>query len=147
MANASPNARFVSVVDGSTENVCGIVVCRDIPIGKSTQQVRLQGVGRKPFDAVVQLGPHVAGRVFLRNGVPYTYLWLSDDLPTAGILKIHVPGGKLARVHYNDGRTDESSDGLLRVTLDPTWQHTAPFVSGLTPAALTANATFEPTVP
>jgi hypothetical protein len=81
--------------------------------------------------------------MFVRNEVPYVYLWLVDGSPK-GVLKIRVPAGRRASVHNNDGRTDESSGGELTVVLDGAWQHTSPLVTGITAAEMQGWATFEP---
>ena len=144
MIESSPNARWIPIMDGSTGNLHGIIVCRDISVGKTTLHVKLQGIGRQPFEPAFRLGQYVAGRCFLRNGTPHAYLWLSEEKLMSGILRIHTPAGKKVRLHYNDGRVETSANGLLNVMLDPTWQHTSPLVTGLTPSELTTGATFEP---
>ena len=92
----------------------------------------------------MQIGPHVFGRVFLRNTVPCVYLWLAEAGTPNGVLKIRVPAGRRASMHDNDGRTEESSGGELTVVLDRAWQRESPLVIGLTAAELQTLATFEP---
>ena len=92
----------------------------------------------------VQIGPDVLGRMFMRNGVPYVYLWRAAAGTPNGILKIRLPAGRRASVHNNDGHTEESTGGELTVVLDGAWQHTSPLVTGLSAAEIQTFATFEP---
>jgi hypothetical protein len=140
----SDKARFVPIVDGSTENLCGLVVCENISPGKSTRTVRLQGERREPVDPAVRVGQHVAGRMFLRNGIPYVYLWRIAEGSPEGVLGIKVPAGRNVTVHYNDGKTERAERGVLRVKLDRTWPTESPLVMSLTPNELASLATFEP---
>jgi hypothetical protein len=144
VAGSSSNVRFIPVVDGSTDNLHAVIVCHDVGEGTTVANVELHGTTRQPLEPILHLGPHVVGRIFMRNAVPYAYLWLADNGVTAGTLKIRIPTGKSGRLHYNDGREEESAAGLLTVTLDQSWQHAAPLLSGLTASELAENATFEP---
>jgi hypothetical protein len=143
-AKTSDHARFVTIVDGSTENLHGLVVCENVVPGKSVRSVRLQGTPREPVEPTLQIGRQVAGRMFLRNGVPYVYLWrVGKDAPD-GVLTIRVPVGRKAAVHYNNGKINETAGGVLTVKFDRTWFTESPMITGLTQKELTSTATFEP---
>ena len=144
VAETSEKARFITIVDGSTENLCGVVVCESIVPGKSIRTVRLQGAPHEPVDPTVRVGQHVAGRMFLRNGVPYVYLWRVAEKAPEGVLHIRVPGGRRVTVHYNDGKIEQAEGGALAVKLDRTWATESPLVMGLTQKELASMATFEP---
>jgi hypothetical protein len=141
---ASDHTRFIAIVDGSTENLHGLVVCESITPGKSVRNVNLQGASRKSIDPTLQIGPHVAGRMFLRNGVPYVYLWRVAKDATDGILKISVPADRKATVHYNNGKIEKAESGVLTVRFDQTWFTESPMIAGLTQDELASMATFEP---
>ena len=140
----SDHARFVGIVDGSTENLHGLVVCENVLPGKSVRKVCLQGASREPVVPTLHIGRHVAGRMFLRNGVPSVYLWrVAEDAPD-GTLTISVPAGRKAAVHYNNGKIDEVEGGVLTVRFDRTWFTESPMITGLTQKELASMATFEP---
>lgn len=122
MVETSEKAHFVTIVDGSTENLCGLIVCEDVLPGKNSRTVRLQGKRREPVDPAVRVGQHVAGRMFQRSGIPYVYLWRVAESSPEGVLGIKVPTGRNVTVHYNDGMTERAEGGVLRVKLDCTGQ-------------------------
>jgi len=138
------NVRFVPMVDGSTGNLHAAVVGERVSPGITVWWVHLRGTPRTPLDPAVQIGQHVRGRMFLRDATPFVYLWLADQSAPAGRLKVQVPTGRKAAVHYNDGKRDEASGGLLTVVLDREWQHESPFIAGLTAEELQSSAQFEP---
>jgi len=144
VAETSKEARFITIVDGSTENLCGVVVYENVVPGRSIRTVRLQGAPREPVDPTVRVGQHVAGRMFLRNGVPYVYLWRVAEKAPEGVLNIRVPGGRRVAVHYNDGKIEQAAGNVLAVKLDRTWATESPLVMGLTQKELASMATFEP---
>jgi hypothetical protein len=140
---ATPAARCIPMVDGSTGNAHAVVVCDGVPRGVSTWTVELQGRARKPLCPDVEIGGQVRGRMFLRHGVPCVYLWLAEPGTPSGLLKIQLPAGRKATVRDNDGRTRDAADGQLTVTLDRAWQHESPLVTGLSAAEIAARARFE----
>ncbi len=144
VVDISDNARYIAVVDGSTENAQGIVVCKGVPTGNTVYKVRLEGASRKPLEPHFHIGTHVQGRTFVRNGVPQVYIWLAEKNPQPGTLTVRVPAGKKIRLHYNDGRMEESAGGVLAATLDKQWQHESPSLVGLTVEELLSWAEFTP---
>src|SRR5690606_35783624 len=66
------NTAWISVIDGVTGNLHGIVVCDHLPAGDSTRTVRLQGPPRAPRNANFSLGDALCGRTIHRMGTPYT---------------------------------------------------------------------------
>jgi len=147
IAKTSENARFISIVDGSTGNLHGLDVCKNIVPGKNMYNVILQGSAREPVDPVLHIGRHVAGRLFLRNSIPHVYLWLSAKDSPEGVLKITVPQGRKVSVHYNSGKVEESQGGVLLVKLDRNWTTESPMITGLTNQELAASSVFEPAMP
>ncbi|MEN6368005.1 MAG: hypothetical protein ABFC88_14465 [Thermoguttaceae bacterium] len=143
VAKTSESTRFVPIVDGSTENLHGLVVCKDISPGKTTRFVEIRGASRGPVDPTLRIGDHVAGRMFLRNGVPYVYLWLVARDSTRGTLKIDTPKGRNITVHYNNGKTQAARNGTLIVKFDQSWSTESPLVMGMTSAELARSAKFE----
>ncbi|MEN6406583.1 MAG: hypothetical protein ABFC77_08940, partial [Thermoguttaceae bacterium] len=143
VTKTSDKARFVPIVDGSTENLHGLVVCKNISPGKTTRFIPIQGVSRDPIDPTLQIGAQVAGRMFLRNGVPCVYVWLATKDATRGSLKINMPKGKKVTVHYNNGKIREARNGELTVNFDRTWSTESPLITGLTSAELAKSAKFE----
>lgn len=141
---ASAGARYITTVDGSTGNTHGVVVCEAVPQGRSTWTVRLQGQPRQTLNPCVQIGPHVRGRMFLRDGVGHIYLWLAETSTSSGVLTIRVPPGRNVSIHNNDGQTQEPVGGQLTVVLDRDWRHESPLVIGLTAEELQSLAAFEP---
>jgi hypothetical protein len=143
VVKTSGGTRFVPIVDGSTENLHGLVVCKDVLPGKTVRKVQIQGVSRKPINPTLQIGSQVAGRMFLRNGVPYVYLWLvARDLPR-GTLKIDTPKGRNVTVHYNNGKTQTAKNGALTVKFDQSWSTESPLIMGMTSDELARSAKFE----
>jgi hypothetical protein len=143
----SRHARYVRVVDGTTGNLNGVLVCNQVPSGRSVWTVKLQGKARTPFVAEIHIGTQVSGKYFPRANGPSAYLWLTDKEGADGVLTIPVPAGRTVTVHYNDGRTEETVGGALQVKLDHTWQHESPMITGLTPAEIQAEAQFQPIDP
>jgi hypothetical protein len=47
-------------------------------------------------------------------------------------------------VHYNDDGTGQTTGGSLHVSLDRTWQHASPMVTGLSPKEIMMGAAFKP---
>ena len=111
--DVSPNTRFVRVVDGSTENLHGIVVCQQVPSGKSIRTVRLTGAPRQTLDPAVRIGQHVRGRIFLRAGQPQAYLWLAEAESPTGVLKVRVPEGRTVSAHDNAGHSQSTTAARL----------------------------------
>jgi hypothetical protein len=140
----SADARFIPVLDGSTGNVHGVVICSNVPVGTSTWTVRLKGRPRKTINPNLSVQGYVTGRMFMHQEVPRVYLWLAEPTTPNGVLKIMLPAGRKANVHYNDGRIEEDTNGTLQITLDRTWQRESPLVTGLTALELQTLATFEP---
>ena len=140
----SRHARFVRVVDGTTGNLNGVLVCNQVPAGRSVWTVKLQGEPRAQLVAGIQLGKEVSGRYFPRQNGPSAYLWLTDEKGVAGVLAIQVPAGRLATLHYNDGQREQTVGGVLQVKLDHTWQHQSPMITGLTTKEIQAGAQFQP---
>jgi hypothetical protein len=140
----SSNARYLRVVDGSTGNTDGLVVCSNVPQGRSVWTLHLKGQPRTPLNPDVEIGAQVRGRMFLRNEVPHVYLWRADSKTASGILQIHVPAGHEVSVHYNDGKTERSRGGELTLQLDDDWRHESPLVIGLTASELQTLAHFVP---
>jgi hypothetical protein len=140
---ASRNARYLTVVDGSTGNTHGLLVCSNVPKGRSLWVVHLKGQPRQPINPQVKIGAHVRGRMFLREGVPHTYLWLAEALTPSGMLKIRIPEGRVATVHYNDGKTEQGSGGELSVLLDRDWRRQSPLVTGLSAEEIMRGASFK----
>ena len=132
VAETSGDTRFVTIVNGSTENLHGLIVCEHVLPGKTSRKVRLQGASRASVDPTLPIGQHVVGRMFLRNGVPYAYVWrIAEDGPE-GVLKISVPAGRRVAVHYNDGKVEKAEGSVLAVRLDRTWATESPLIMGLT---------------
>ena len=141
---SSRHTRFVRVVDGTTGNLNGVLVCDQVPSGRSVWTVQLQGEQRAPIDAAIHIGDKVSGRFFPRANGPSAYVWLSDKQMADGVLTIPVPAGRQATVHYNDGQTEQTTGGSLRVKLNHTWQHQSPMITGLTVAEIQAGAYSQP---
>lgn len=144
VAEASPHARFVRVVDGSTGNVHGVVVCNQVPKGRNTWTLRLRGQSRTPLEPTFRIGDNVRGRSFQRASGTTAYVWLEPSSKQTGTLVLRVPPGRQASVHTNDGHLEPSRDGVLRITLDHAWQHQSPMIAGLTAAEIQAGAAFQP---
>ncbi len=145
VAEASEGARFVKVVDGSTGNLHGVLVCDHVTKGSHTWTLRLRGEVCAPVEPEFRVGDDVRGRSFQRaSGATTTYVWLENASRRTGTLTVRVPAGRQAGVHYNDGLLEEARDGVLRITLDRSWQHESPMITGLTAAEIRADAEFQP---
>ncbi len=141
---SSRHARFARVVDGTTGNLHGVLVCDQVPRGRSVWTVNLYGEGREPFVADIHVGDQVRGRYFPRANGPSAYVWLADEHCAGGVLELHVPAGRTVTVHYNNGHTEQTIGGSLPVKLDRTWQHESPMITGLTTAEIQNGAQFQP---
>jgi len=141
---ASPDTRYLSVVDGSTGNPHALVVCDNLPMGTSTRTVRVQGPSLEIIEPNLKIGEHICGRMFLRNFGPQIYLWKAENKTPNGALKINLPARREASVQYNDGRVVKSVNGKLTVEFDQTWQKTSPRILGLSALELQAFSVFEP---
>jgi hypothetical protein len=142
---ASAHARYVRVVDGSTGNLHGVLVCSKVPAGRSVWTVKFEGELRTPLMAEIHIGTQVSGRFFPRANGPSAYVWLTDAHVGSGVLTIQVPDGRAVTLHYNDGQTEQTVGGTLLVKLNRTWQHQSPMIIGLTAAEIQAEAQFQPT--
>lgn len=139
----SEGVRFVPIVDGSSGNSHGLLVGENIGPGKIRWKVVLQGLGQKVRETQIAIGNDVKGRLFYRGDAPRAYLWLCGE--HVGSLSIPVPAGRTVSVHYNDGSTEISRDGMIRITLDKAWLHQSPLVYGLDAAELSLGSfTAEP---
>ena len=142
--STSPNARFIFVVDGSTGNTHGLVVCNAIPQGRSTWTLHLQGQPREPVMPAVQIGPYVLG--------PHVYAqWSSVCLSLAGRdghsqRYSEDPASRWSHSERSQqrwphrGKQRRRADGGARRCR----QHTSPLVTGLSAAEIQTFATFEP---
>jgi hypothetical protein len=138
-------ARFVPVVDGSTDNLHGVLVCGHVRKGSHAWTFRLRGEPRQPVEPGFRVGDEVRGRCFYRASGPTAYVWLADGCARrVGTLAIRVPEGRPVKAYYNDGQVVQPKDGLLRIMLGQGWQYEAPMVSGLTAAEIQAAADFQP---
>ena len=120
----------MSVTDGNTGNLNGLVICENVPTGKTVKRVKLAGRPRDPECMDFRVGDLVSGRVFVRDGVPQAYLWRNDGVQKV-TLELPVPQGEDIRALYVDGsivRPDENN--MLRIVLDEDWAHESPLVSG-----------------
>jgi hypothetical protein len=133
------NARFLPIVDGSTGNLHGVAVCREVKAGRNEWIFELKGEARPFEDPQIVLGDSVLGRMFLRNSVPHAYLWLAEGAAPAR-LTITAPSNRKVQVHYNDGTTEETTGGTLSVRLSGDWPTKSPMVIGLTNQELRDNA-------
>lgn len=139
----STNTRWISVIDGVTGNLHGIVVCSHLPAGVSTRIVWLQGTLRAPRNANFRLGDALRGRTIYRMGTPYTYLWRADGIPP-GQLTLSVPVNRDVVVHYNDGQTVRPDErGQLSIRFTDDWMFEVPLVNGLTLEDLQILAAYE----
>lgn len=139
----SEGARFVPVVDGSTGNLHGIIVCDRVTAGTHTWTIRLRGKASAPVKPAFHIGSNVAGRSFLRaSGETTAYVWLDGPGAPDGILTVTVAAGRAASVKYNDGTTAAAEEGVLRVRLDRDWRHESPMITGLTAAEIAARGVF-----
>lgn len=137
------NTRWISVIDGVTGNLHGIVVCSHLPAGVSTRIVWLQGTLRAPRNANFRLGDALRGRTIYRMGTPYTYLWRADGIPP-GQLTLSVPVNRDVVVHYNDGQTVRPDErGQLSIRFTDDWMFEVPLVNGLTLEDLQILAAYE----
>jgi hypothetical protein len=144
-AKLSSRARYVRMVDGTTGNLNGVLVCDQVPKGRSTWTMELPGAHRAPFVADIQIGSQVRGRYFPRANGPSAYLWLADNHSAGGVLTLRIPAGRIVTLHYNDGQTEQTVGGTLAIKLDGTWQHVAPMITGLSPDELVeARVMFKP---
>jgi len=141
----SAHARYVRVVDGSTGNLHGVLVCSKVPTGRSVWTVKFKGELRTPVIAEIHIGNQVSGRFFPRANGPSAYVWLTDTNAVGGVLTVQVPDGRAATLHYNNGQTEQTVGGALQVKLDHTWQHQSPLITGLTTAEIQTEAQFQPT--
>ena len=144
VAEPAKGARFVRVVDGSTGNLHGVLICERVPKGSRSWTVRLRGQPQPPVEPNFRIGDDVRGRMFQRATGTTAYVWLTESSQRTGTLTLRVPTGRQASVHYNDGRIEQPHEGILQVVLDRTWQRESPMISGLTAAELQAGARFEP---
>jgi hypothetical protein len=144
VVETSRGARFLRVVDGSTGNLHGVLVCERVPKGSRSWTVRLRGQLQPPLEPNFRIGDDVRGRSFQRATGTTAYVWLVEASQRTGTLALRVPAGRQASVHYNDGRIEQPRDGILQVVLDRTWQHESPMISGLTAAEIQAASRFEP---
>lgn len=147
VAETSRSARFLRVVDGSTGNLHGVLVCDRIARGSHTWTIRLRGQPQPPLDPNCRIGDDVRGRMFQRATGTTVYVWLTESAKQPSTLTLRVPAGRQASVHYNDGRIEQPRDGILQVVLDRTWQRESPMISGLAAAEIQAAARFEPAIP
>ena len=148
VAKVPKGARFVPVVDGSTDNLHGLIVLDHVKKGHKTLTIRLSGEPRTPLEPGFNVGSDVKGRSFQRaSGVTTAYVWLENSFQGTGTLTVRVPSGRQASVHYNDGRLEEAHDGILRIKLDRAWQQTSPMIIGLTAAEIQTSAEFLPDPP
>ena len=136
-------ARFIPIVDGSTDNLHGVFVCGRLRKGSHAWMFRLHGEARQPLEPGFRVGDEVRGRCFYRASGPTAYVWLADGCQRTGTLVLRVPSGRPVKAHYNDGQIAEPKDGVLRVTLGQGWQYESPMVSGLTAAEIQAAAEFQ----
>jgi hypothetical protein len=141
---ASAHSRYVRVVDGTTGNLHGVLVCSKVPTGRSVWTVKSKGKLRTPLIAEINIGSQVSGRFFPRANGPSAYVWLTDEHAVGGVLTIQIPDGRTVTLHYNDGQTEQTVGGALQVKLDRTWQHQSPMIAGLTTAEIQAEAQFQP---
>ena len=102
------------VVDGTTGSLHRVLVCNQVPPGRSVWTVKLQGEPRAPFDAEIHIGTQVSGRYFPRANGPSAYLWLTDEQEAGGVLTIQAPAGRTVILHYNDGGTEQTVGGRYR---------------------------------
>ena len=138
VVEAPENGRFIPIVDGSTGNLHGVAVCRDVKPGHNEWTFTLKGKARPFEDPKMAIGESVLGRMFLRNGVPHVYLWLAEGAPDSR-LTIEVPKDRKVQVHYNDGTTGEATGGTLDVKIGKDWPIKSPMLIGLTKQELLQN--------
>ncbi len=132
------NGRFIPIVDGSSGNLHGVAVCRDVKPGRNEWTFQLKGEARPFEDPQIAIGGLVLGRMFLRNGVPHAYVWLAEGAANCR-LTINVPKGRKVQVHYNDGATGETTGGALDVKVGKDWPLKSPMIIGLTKQELLQN--------
>jgi hypothetical protein len=136
------NGRFIPIIDGSTDNLAGIAVCRDVKAGHGEWSYTLKGRARAFVDPDIRVGKEVAGRVFIRDGVPHAYLWLANG-ENDGTVSIKAPAERHVTVHYNDGTGAEVTGGSVDVRLGKDWMNKSPMVTGMNAAELEAGATWK----
>ena len=124
------NGRFIPIVDGATENLHGLAVCRDVKAGHGEWTYELKGTPRPFMDPEIHIGHSVLGRIFVRDGVPHAYVWLING-ERDGMLSIKVPPGRHVRVHYNDGTGEEVTGGAIQVRIGQDWSIKSPMITGL----------------
>lgn len=144
VAERSKDTRTILTVDGSTDNLSAVVVCPQLSAGENRFRVRLNGSPRQPLDPVVQLGPHVGGRVFNGEDGPAAYVWLANEESPEGTLRIRVSETPKAYAQDNAGRRILPENGLLEVPMRRDWQHESPRIVGLSAAQLRASANYVP---
>ncbi len=139
----SAETRWMSVIDGATGNLHGIIVCDQLPAGDSTRTVRLSGTPRASRSAEFSLGDALRGRTLYRDGIPHIYLWRAENV-SPGQVMLTLPRGYDVTVRYNDGQTvypDEQGELAIRLTDD--WMYEVPLVIGLSPDELQTLATYQ----
>lgn len=172
--------RFVKIVDGSTGNLHGILVCENVTKGKHSWTVRIDGKAEPVRNASFAIGKEIRGRFFQRSTGPVAYVWRAapgqdagkvvitpawymenaktpspirvgdtklwfpweDPSKPTGVLKIQVPEGRTASVHYNNGKVEQAENGILNVRFDPVWYCESPMISGLNEEEIQAGAEF-----
>lgn len=132
------NVRFVPIVDGSTGNLHGVAVCRDVKPGRNEWTFQLKGESRPFEDPQIAIGEALLGRMFLRNGVPHAYVWLADGASNSRFT-INVPKDRKVQVNYNDRTTEETTGGTLDVRVGNDWPLKSPMIIGLTKQELLQN--------
>ena len=137
------NTRFVPVVDGSTDNLHGVLVCKNVLKGRTAFTIQFSGKSGQPLEPCFHVGDDVRGRCFYRPSGTTAYVWLADECKRTGTLTIRIPSGHKANLHYNNGQTAQPHNGVLQVKLDRAWHHESPMITGMTAAEIQAGAEFQ----
>jgi hypothetical protein len=116
---ATPDCRFLPILDGTSGNLHGIVECRDVPAGTSICTIQVQGVPREPVQTTVAIGDSIKGRSFLRGDTPHVYLWMTKGKNAK--LSLTVPSERKVHVQYNDATQVQPVDGKLEIHLNNEW--------------------------
>jgi hypothetical protein len=139
----SPAGQWKNLTDHTTGNLHGLLLCREIPAGRSECRICLTGLARSPQPSFFSLAQgKIHAKTFYVQNVPYTYLWRSEHTPP-GILELVVPGDKEVRVLYNDrDHTEYPSSGKLSIHFKDDWKTQAPVLVGIPANELDPNSIF-----
>ncbi len=138
-------AEFKNILDHTTGNLHGLLLCKNIPAGQSKYQLRLSGLARSPQPSFVSLVEgKVHAKTFYSQNIPYTYLWRADQTPP-GTLELTIPNDKEVRVLYNDRDHEEyPSSGKISIRFIDDWTAQVPVLIGLPAKELAERCNFIP---